>query len=148
MTPAEEKIINLLEHQKGERLIWDPHKPYKEDGKKNQYWDPNKNDIDWDLHFSGKLKQGGRLSDANGASKARVVDLDRNKKTGSLFSDPKKDEQIKEEGKTEIQKFCEDVWKIDNKLFPFKSPGGDIHVYEFYHCALPTEQSAKRATEL
>ena len=146
MTPAEEKIINLLEHQKGERLIWDPLKPYKDDGRKNQRWE--KYDIDWPSHFSGKLKQGGRLSNENGASKARVVDLDRNKKTGSLFSDPKKDEQIKEEGKTEIQKVCEDVWKIDNKLFPFKSPGGAIHVYEFYHCALPTEQSAKRATEL
>ena len=148
MTPAEKIIINILEHQKGERLIWDPIHPYKDDNLeiKNQYW--QKNDIDWPLHFSGELKQGGRLSDANGASKARVVDLDRSKKTGSLFSDPKIDEQRKEEGKTEYQKVCEDTWKIDNKLFPFRSPGGAFHIYEFYHCPLPTKDSAKRATEL
>ena len=148
MTPDEKIIIGLLEHQKDERLIWDPIHPYLDDNlqKKNQYW--QKTDIDWPKHFSGELKQGGRLSDANGASKARVVDLDRSKKTGSLFSDPKIDEQRKEDGKTEYQKVCEDAWKIDNKLFPFRSPGGAFHIYEFYHCPLPTEDSAKRATEL
>ena len=25
-----------------------------------------------------------------------------------------------------------DIWQVDSKLIPFKSPGGAFHIYEFY----------------
>ena len=110
-----EVIKNLLEHQKGEVLIWDPVKPYKENGKKNQYWQSK--DIDWDKHFSGRLKQGGRLSSEDGTSKGLVVDIDRAKDAPLIPA----------------AKICEDAFKLDHTLQCFKSPSENFHIYKFFH---------------
>ena len=47
-----------------------------------------------------------------------VVDVDRDKKTGSIFKDPK----AREKDLTEQEQICRDVWNIDNKIVVFKSP--------------------------
>ena len=57
--------------QKGKRLIWNGFKP---DWTKNQYWQDL--DIDWELHFLGKLKQGGSLGN-DGYAKSFVGDIDK-----------------------------------------------------------------------
>ena len=129
---ANQRIKSLLEHRKKERLIWDPFKPYKEDGTKNQRWDLDKKDIDWDLHFSGKLKQGGRLSSEDGTSKVLVVDIDRRK----------------EDPLIPAAKICEDAFKIDHKLQCFHSPSKNWHVYKFFHQPKSTEEVAKEAKQL
>ena len=98
--------------QKGKRLIWNGFKP---DGTKNQYWE-NK-DIDWELHLSGQLKQGGNLS-CDGISKAWVIDID---------------EDI------DTEKICKDAWLIDNKTYPFKSPSKRWHIWKFWHKDTPTK---------
>ena len=49
-------IAELISGKKNKRLIWDGYLP---NGKKKQYWE-NK-DIDWELHLTGQLKQGGNL---------------------------------------------------------------------------------------
>ena len=98
--------------QKGKRLVWNGFKP---DGTKNQYW--QNQDIDWELHLSGQLKQGGNLS-YEGKSKAWVIDID---------------EDIAAE------KICEDAWLIDNKTYPFKSPSKRWHIWKFWHKDTPTK---------
>lgn len=98
--------------QKGKRLVWNGFKP---DGTKNQYW--QNQDIDWELHLSGQLKQGGNLS-YEGISKAWVIDID---------------EDIAAE------KICEDAWLIDNKTYPFKSPSKRWHIWKFWHKDTPTK---------
>jgi len=129
---TQQKIINLLEHRKGERLIWDPIKPYKENGKKNQRWDLEKNDINWSKHFSGELKQGGRLSTEDGMSKCLVVDIDREKDSPLI---PK-------------EKICEDAFKLDHTLQIFKSPSENFHVYKFFHKPITTEAASIEAMTL
>ena len=126
---AAERIVDLFEHRKGERLIWNGFLPNR---KKNQYWDPQKNDIDWDLHFSGKLKQGGRLSSEDGTSKALVVDIDREKDSPLIPAD----------------KICEDAFKLDHKLRCFQSPSKNWHAYKFFHKPKPTKDAAEEAMKL
>tara|TARA_Y100000031_G_scaffold100358_1_gene110069 strand:+ start:32 stop:1987 length:1956 start_codon:yes stop_codon:yes gene_type:complete len=102
--------------QKGKRLIWNGFKP---DGTKNQYW--QNQDIDWELHLSGKLKQGGNLS-CEGISKAWVIDIDEN---------------------IDTEKICEDAWLIDNKTYPFKSPSKRWHIWKFWHKDTSTKNIAE-----
>ncbi len=102
--------------QKGKRLIWNG---FKADGTKNQYW--QNQDIDWELHLSGQLKQGGNLS-YEGISKAWVIDID---------------EDI------DTQKICEDSWLIDTKTYPFKSPSKRWHIWKFWHKDTPTKNIAE-----
>ena len=67
-------IAELISGKKNKRLIWDGYLP---NGKKKQYWE-NK-DIDWELHLTGQLKQGGNLCfeiDGKKYAKAAVVDVD------------------------------------------------------------------------
>ena len=122
-----ERIVGLLEHRKGERLIWNGFKP---DGKKKQIWQDL--DIDWDLHFSGKLKQGGRLSSEDGTSKALVVDIDRKEDSPLIPS----------------YKICEDAFKLDHTLQCFQSPSKNWHVYKFFHKAKSTKEASKEAMKL
>ena len=49
-------IAELVSGKQNKRLIWEGQLP---NGKKKQYWE-NK-DIDWELHLTGQLKQGGNL---------------------------------------------------------------------------------------
>ena len=122
-----ERIADLFEHRKGERLIWNGFKP---NGKKKQIWEDL--DIDWDLHFAGKLKQGGRLSSEDGTSKALVVDIDRKKDSPLIPS----------------YKICEDAFKLDHTLQCFQSPSKNWHVYKFFHKAKSTKEVSKEAMNL
>jgi len=63
-------VENIFYPQKGKRLVWNGFKP---DGTKNQYW--QNQDIDWQTHLSGKVKQGGALGN-DGYAKSLVVDID------------------------------------------------------------------------
>ena len=120
-------IINFFEHRKKERLIWNGFLP---NGKKRQIWELH--DIDWDLHYSGKLKQGGRLSDEEGFSKCLVIDIDRSQ--GDPLIKPKK--------------ICEDAFKVDHTLIPFKSPSENFHIYKFFKEPIATEVAAAEAMKL
>ena len=120
-------IINCLEHRKGERLVWNGFLP---NGKKRQIWEPQ--DIDWDLHFTGKLKQGGRLSSKDETSKSLVVDIDRGK------DDPL----------IPAAKICEDAFKIDHTLICFQSPSKNWHVYKFYQEPKTTIEVSREAMKL
>ena len=115
-------ITQIFKSQKNKRLIYNPNQP-NPDGSKNIVWDNN--DIDWSKHITGELLQGGNPA-ADGEASYGVVDLDRSKKTKSLFSDLTIDKKIKDSGITETQKVCMDVWQVDNKLIPFKSPSGAL----------------------
>ena len=120
-------IINYFEHRKGERLVWNGFKP---DGKKRQIWQDQ--DIDWDLHFAGKLKQGGRLSTVDGISKGLVIDIDRKLDTPLIPAD----------------KICEDAFRIDHSLICFQSPSKNWHIYKFYLEPKTTKEAAAEAMKL
>ena len=108
-----ERIADIFGPQeKGKRLIWNGFKP---DGTKNQYWQ-NQN-IDWEKHLTGKLKQGGNLS-CEGISKAWVIDIDE---------------------KIDSEKIGEDSWNVDNKAYPFLSPSKRWHIWKFWHKAISTK---------
>ena len=94
-TRIQNAVANIFYPTKGKRLIWNGYKP---DGTKNQYW--QNQDIDWALHLSGQLKQGGSLGN-DGYAKSLVVDIDQD---------------------IEAEEICEEAWKIDTKLICFRSP--------------------------
>ena len=128
-------IAQIFKSQKGKRLIYKPDEP-NADGTKNIIWDDN--DIDWSKHISGELLQGGNPA-VDGAAVYTVVDVDRNKKTGSIFTDSK----ASEKDLTEQEQICRDAWNIDNKIVVFKSPSGAYHCYKFYHEPTPLNQVNK-----
>ena len=120
-----ERIADIFgPQQKGKRLIWNGFKP---DGTKNQYWQ-NQN-IDWEKHLTGELKQGGNLA-CDGMSKAWVIDIDQ---------------------KIDSEKICQDSWLIDSKIICFKSPSKRWHIWKFFHGPTPTidiVKDRKRCEEL
>ena len=122
-----QEIKGLFEHRKEERLVWDGFLP---NGKKRQVWENH--DIDWDKHFAGTLKQGGRLSDEDGFSKCLVIDIDRGK------DDPL----------IPAAKICEDAFKLDHTLICFKSPSENFHIYKFFKEPIATEVAAAEAMKL
>ena len=101
-------LAQIFKSQKNKRLIYKPEQP-NSDGTKNIVWDNN--DIDWSKHISGELLQGGNPA-VDGAAVYSVVDVDRDKKTGSIFKDLK----AREKDLTEQEQICRDVWNIDNKV--------------------------------
>jgi hypothetical protein len=120
-----ERIADIFgPQQKGKRLIWNGFKP---DGTKNQYWQ-NQN-IDWEKHLSGELKQGGNLA-CDGMSKAWVIDIDQT---------------------IDSEKIGEDSWNVDNKAYPFLSPSKRWHIWKFWHKAISTKdivEDRKRCEQL
>ena len=120
-----ERIADIFGPQEnGKRLIWNGFKP---DGTKNQYWQ-NQN-IDWEKHLSGELKQGGNLA-CDGMSKAWVIDIDQT---------------------IDSEKIGEDSWNVDNKAYPFLSPSKRWHIWKFWHKAISTKdivEDRKRCEQL
>ena len=101
-------IAELISGKKNKRLIWDGYLP---NGKKKQYWE-NK-DIDWELHLTGQLKQGGNLCfeiDGKKYAKAAVVDVDQ---------------------ELDAKEICSEVFSLDPKSVPIKSPSGRWHIWMF-----------------
>jgi RecA-family ATPase len=128
-------IAQIFKSQKGKRLIYKPEQP-NPDGTKNIIWENE--DVDWSKHISGELLQGGNPA-VDGAAVYAVVDVDRSKKTGSIFADAK----ASEKDLTEQEQICRDAWNIDNKIVVFKSPSGAFHCFKFYHKATPLRQVNK-----
>jgi len=97
-------IAELISGKKNKRLIWDGYLP---NGKKKQYWE-NK-DIDWELHLTGQLKQGGNLCfeiDGKKYAKAAVVDIDQ---------------------EVDAKEICSELFSLDPKAIPIKSMGRFSH---------------------
>ena len=128
-------LAQIFKSQKNKRLIYKPDQP-NSDGTKNIVWDNN--DIDWSKHISGELLQGGNPAD-EGAAVYAVADVDRDKKTKSIFTDPK----AREKDLTEQEQICRDAWNIDNKIVVFKSPSGAFHCFKFYHKSTPLRLANK-----
>ena len=120
-TRIQNEVAQIFNPTKGRRLIWNGFKP---DGTKNQYW--QNLDIDWELHFLGKLKQGGSLGN-DGYAKSFVVDIDQD---------------------IEAEEICEEAWKIDTKLICFRSPSKRWHIWKFFPEARPLAEISKEATKL
>ena len=98
-------VAQIFYPQKGKRLVWNG---LKSDGTKNQYW--QNQDIDWNTHLTGKLKQGGALGN-DGYAKSLVVDIDQD---------------------IDAEKICEEAWKIDTQLICFRSPSKRWHIWKCY----------------
>ena len=113
-------IAELISGKKNKRLIWDGYLP---NGKKKQYWE-NK-DIDWELHLTGQLKQGGNLCfeiDGKKYAKAAVVDVDQ---------------------KVDAKEICSEVFSLDPKAVPIKSPSGRWHIWMFFSKPVAVTAAAK-----
>ena len=82
----------IFKSQKDKRLII---RKIKANGSKDQDWESKP--IDWSAHTAGKLLQGGNPV-VDGMCSYAVVDLDRSKKTGSLFTDKNTDLELKKSG--------------------------------------------------
>ncbi len=128
-------LAQIFKSQKNKRLIYKPDQP-NSDGTKNIVWDDN--DIDWKKHISGELLQGGNPA-VDGAAVYAVADVDRDKKTKSIFTDSK----AREKDITEQEQICRDAWNIDNKIVVFKSPSGAFHCFKFYHKSTPLRVANK-----
>ena len=128
-------LAQIFKSQKNKRLIYKPDQP-NSDGTKNIVWDDN--DIDWKKHISGELLQGGNPA-VDGAAVYAVADVDRDKKTKSIFTDLK----AREKDITEQEQICRDAWNIDNRIVVFKSPSGAFHCFKFYHKSTPLRVANK-----
>ena len=128
-------LAQIFKSQKNKRLIYKPDQP-NSDGTKNIVWDDN--DIDWKKHISGELLQGGNPA-VDGAAVYAVADVDRDKKTKSIFTDSK----AREKDITEQEQICRDAWNIDNRIVVFKSPSGAFHCFKFYHKSTPLRVANK-----
>ena len=118
-------IAELVSGKKNKRLIWDGYLP---NGKKKQYWE-NK-DIDWKLHLSGQLKQGGNLCfeiDGKKYAKAAVVDIDQT---------------------VDAKEICSELFSLDPKAIPIKSPSGRLHAWMFFNKPVPVAVAAKCSRDL
>ena len=118
-------IAELISGKKNKRLIWDGYLP---NGKKKQYWE-NK-DIDWELHLTGQLKQGGNLCfeiDGKKYAKAAVVDVDQ---------------------KVDAKEICSEVFSLDPKAVPIKSPSGRWHIWMFFSKPVAVTVAAKWSRDL
>jgi len=128
-------ITQIFKSQKNKRLVYKVDHP-NPDGSKNIIWEDK--EIEWEKHISGELLQGGNPA-VDGAAVYAVVDVDRGKKTKSIFTDLK----AREKDLTEQEQICRDAWNIDNKIVVFKSPSGAYHCYKFYHKPTPLNQVNK-----
>ena len=86
-------IAEIFKHNTANTLIWNG---FKSDGKKNQYW--KKQEIDWEAHIKGTLKQGGSLN-RNGVANCAVVDVDK---------------------EVDPVEFCRAAYAIDPLIIPFR----------------------------
>ena len=138
VTPAnkysdKEIITKFIEFKKTKRLILDG---LKSDGKKNQRWENGAPNIDEHLDPTSHKKYGGNTAylDENGnlVAKNSVVDVD----------------GFKDSGKS-VQEFCRDVFSVDTKAIPFRSPSGEnFHVWLFYPKPIPVKEAAANARSL
>tara|TARA_B100000029_G_scaffold114628_1_gene107147 strand:- start:4459 stop:6642 length:2184 start_codon:yes stop_codon:yes gene_type:complete len=131
-------ISRIFKSQKDKRLII---KKIKANGSKDQEWESKP--IDWAAHTAGKLLQGGNPV-VDGMCSYAVVDLDRSKKTGSLFADKNIDLELKKSGRLERDKVLQDAFEIDNKLVVHTSPSKKAyHAFRFFRDPIQAKAAHK-----
>ena len=127
-------LTNFHKFKKDKRLVLDG---FKDDGKKIQRWEAGAPNIDEHLDPKAKRNYGcnNAYKDAAGNLVASncVTDVD----------------GFKDSGKT-VEEFCNDIFRIDNKAIPFRSPSGENwHVWKYYYPkTVPVEEAAADARSL
>lgn len=126
-------LTNFHKYKKSKRLVLDG---FNEDGKKIQKWENGAPDIDEHLDPSIKRNYG-----CNNAYKDDAGNL----VASNCVTDV---DGFKDTGKT-VEEFCNDIFKIDTKAIPFRSPSGENwHVWKYYTKPVPVEQAAADARSL
>ena len=126
-------LTNFHKFKKDKRLVLDG---FKEDGKKIQKWEAGEPNID--EHLDPKAKRNYGCNNAykddagNLVASNCVIDVD----------------GFKESGKT-VEEFCNDIFQIDTKAIPFRSPSGENwHLWKYYKKPVPVEKAAADARSL
>ena len=126
-------LTNFHKYKKSKRLVLDG---FNEDGKKIQKWENGAPDNDEHLDPSIKRNYG-----CNNAYKDDAGNL----VASNCVTDV---DGFKDTGKT-VEEFCNDIFKIDTKAIPFRSPSGENwHVWKYYTKPVPVEQAAADARSL
>lgn len=123
-------LTKFHKFKKDKRLVLDG---FKEDGKKIQRWEAGEPNIDEHLNPKSKRNYGcnnAYKDDAgNLVASNCVVDVD----------------EFKKSGKT-VEEFCNDLFQIDTKAIPFRSPSGENwHVWKYYSKPVTVEEAAADA---
>ena len=138
LTPAntysdKDILTKFHKFKKDKRLVLDG---FKEDGKKIQKWEAGEPNID--EHLDPKAKRNYGCNNAykddagNLVASNCVVDVD----------------EFKKSEKT-VEEFCNDLFQIDTKAIPFRSPSGENwHVWRYYSKPVPVEEAATDARSL
>lgn len=138
LTPAntysdKDILTKFHKFKKDKRLVLDG---FKKGGKKNQKWEAGEPNIDEHLDPKSKRNYGcnnAYKDDAgNLVASNCVIDVD----------------GFKESGKT-VEEFCNDIFQIDTKAIPFRSPSGENwHLWKYYPNPIPVEKAAADARSL
>ncbi len=126
-------LTKFHKFKKDKRLVLDG---FKKDGKKNQRWEDGAPDIDEHLNPSSQKNYG-----CNNAYKDEAGNL----VASNCVTDI---DNFKNSGKTK-EEFCRDLFSLDTKAIPFRSPSGEnFHVWKYYTKPVPVEQAAADARSL
>lgn len=126
-------LTKFHKFKKDKRLVLDG---FKKDGKKIQKWEAGEPNIDEHLDPKAKRNYG-----CNNAYKDDVGNL----VASNCVTDV---DGFKESGKT-VEEFCNDIFQIDTKAIPFRSPSGENwHVWKYYKKPVPVEKAAADARSL
>ena len=126
-------LTNFHKFKKDKRLVLDG---FKEDGKKIQKWEAGAPNID--EHLDPKAKRNYGCNNAYKDDAGNLV-------ASNCVTDV---DGFKESGKT-AEEFCNDLFQIDTKAIPFRSPSGENwHLWKYYPKPVPVEQAAADARSL
>ncbi len=126
-------LTKFHKFKKDKRLVLDG---FKEDGKKIQRWEAGEPNID--EHLDPKAKRNYGCNNAYKDDTGNLV-------ASNCVTDV---DGFKESGKT-VEEFCNDIFQIDTKAIPFRSPSGENwHVWKYYKKPVPVEKAAADARSL
>ena len=126
-------LTKFHKFKKDKRLVLDG---FKEDGKKIQKWEAGEPNID--EHLDPKAKRNYGCNNAYKDDAGNLV-------ASNCVTDV---DGFKESGKT-VEEFCNDLFQIDTKAIPFRSPSGENwHVWKYYPKPVPVEKAAADARSL
>ena len=126
-------LTKFHKFKKDKRLVLDG---FKKDGKKIQKWEAGEPNID--EHLDPKSKRNYGCNNAYKDDAGNLV-------ASNCVTDV---DGFKESGKT-VEEFCNDIFQIDTKAIPFRSPSGENwHVWKYYKKPVPVEKAAADARSL
>jgi len=126
-------LTKFHKFKKDKRLVLDG---FKENGKKIQKWEAGEPNID--EHLDPKAKRNYGCNNAYKDDAGNLV-------ASNCVTDV---DGFKESGKT-VEEFCNDLFQIDTKAIPFRSPSGENwHVWKYYPKPVPVEKAAADARSL